>query len=204
MWPRQLVAELERPFEVDAPADVPLRGGGDVERLRRRIDLEHGLAALGAVARHHRQADAVAGDRAADRQILRLDAAHDRNLADVVPLRVGDDRADFGDDAGEHVARLNPLVPPHQVVADDCGIDLAVAGAPFNRRKRIAVQRPDAIGADHHRRAEEDHLVDQVGGDQRGRDPRPALDQEPRDADLGELLQRRLEVRRRPSRRRPR
>ena len=66
---RQLVAELERPFEIDAPADVPLRGGGDVERLRRRVDLEHGLAALGAVARHHGHADAVAGDRAADRQL---------------------------------------------------------------------------------------------------------------------------------------
>ena len=50
MWPRQLVADLQRPLEIDPRADVPVRRGGHVERLRRRVDLEDGLAALAAVA----------------------------------------------------------------------------------------------------------------------------------------------------------
>ena len=65
----ELVAEPQRPLEVDPP---PVRPGGrgcgrrwSAPRLGREVDVEPGAVA-GGPAVDHRQADAVAGDRGAD------------------------------------------------------------------------------------------------------------------------------------------
>ena len=60
----ELVAEFERPLEIDARAVAPAPDRGDAQRLRGGIDRKPGAAVLLAGA-DHRQADAGAGDRGA-------------------------------------------------------------------------------------------------------------------------------------------
>ena len=73
-----------------------------VEGLGPGVDLEHGLAAIGPVARNDGQADAaqaidapIASSSAADRQAMAM-PLH------VVAPSTTDDGADVGDDAREH------------------------------------------------------------------------------------------------------
>src|SRR6185437_12944143 len=65
----QLVADLQRPLEIELRPDGPVPGRGHTQGLGSGIDVEPGLlsgalAALDAGC-HYRQADAVAGDGSA-------------------------------------------------------------------------------------------------------------------------------------------
>jgi hypothetical protein len=100
----ELVADPERAFEIDPVPRLPGRGAGaDVglrDRLGRDVDLEPGAAGGGAAVGDG-QADAVAGDRGAERDRLGRVAAGDARVQ-VAAILETLDPADVGDDAREH------------------------------------------------------------------------------------------------------
>src|SRR5262245_2732326 len=99
----ELIADLERAFEIDARAPLPTAHRGRPQRLGGGIDGEPGAVALLA-ARDHGQAHATAGDRGADADGLRIIATGDLETGEPLPPRL--DRnplADVGHDAGKHL-----------------------------------------------------------------------------------------------------
>src|SRR5262249_11906698 len=101
--PTELIADLERTFEIDARAPLPTAHRGRPQRLGGGVDREPGAVALLA-ARYHGQAYAAAGDRGADVDGLRIIATGDLETGE--PLRARLDRnhfADVGHDAGKHL-----------------------------------------------------------------------------------------------------
>src|SRR5829696_1285080 len=95
----QLIAELERQFEVDPAAELPVAEMGLGQAFARNLDGEPGGPLL-----DHRQAAARTGDRGADRDRRHVvPRAH--HEAAVAAVAIGGDRgdlADVADDAGEH------------------------------------------------------------------------------------------------------
>ncbi len=94
----QLVSQPERPLEVDRRALSPRPERGLRQRLRRGIGGKPAGTSL-----DHRQAGARAGDRGADRDVLRRQGGIE-NETRVAAFLHGPDRAEIGDDAGEHGA----------------------------------------------------------------------------------------------------
>src|SRR5262249_14207754 len=112
--PAELIADLERAFEIDARAPLPAANRGHPQRLGGGIDGKPGAVAL-LSARDHGQAHAAAGDRGADVDRLRIIATGDLETGE--PLRARLDRnhlANVGHDAGKHLtsARISPPCPP--------------------------------------------------------------------------------------------
>ena len=101
--------------------------------------------------------------------------------------RDGLDFADVGDNSGEHSDALVKL--------DDIGSELILSGQRQSRRsrqsiERQAVKRIDPVRSDGLRAAQQDRLVDQIGVQERRRNPRPAFDQKPGDAFVGQQPER--------------
>src|SRR3954451_12606561 len=98
--PTQLVAQLERQFEIDALTLLPVAEMGLVERLARGFDREP----VGSLL-DHRQAAARAGDRGAHRHRRNgvLGPDDEAPVALLAARREGRDLADVGDDPREHV-----------------------------------------------------------------------------------------------------
>src|SRR5215468_775029 len=118
--PTQLIAGLQGPLQVDAPAGAPLVERGPGQRLVGDIDSEDAAAAGLGADRGDREASAVAGDGGAERDALRRIAAADGE-ASPIPRHHG---AEVTDDAREHARRLSrgPLSPkprPARLVAAD-------------------------------------------------------------------------------------
>src|SRR5215467_16134717 len=111
--PAELIADLERAFEIDARAPPPAANRGHPQRLGGGIDGKPGAVAL-LSARDHGQAHAAAGDRGADVDRLRIIATGDLETGE--PLRARLDRnhlANVGHDAGEHLTfSLNDTASP--------------------------------------------------------------------------------------------
>src|SRR5262249_43089942 len=98
----ELAPELQRLLEIDPGARTPAGGGGERQRLCRRVDVERG-ALIRLAGRHNGQADSRTGDRGADRDRLACITAADGDALE--PLRLGlkgEHLADIGDDPGEH------------------------------------------------------------------------------------------------------
>ena len=101
----EFVAELQRALQIDARTDRPVLRRGHLERLRRRLHREGRAACIVRLCgRHHRQADAVAGDRRADVDAVRVIGGSDRQAAHVVTLVDAGHPADIGHNSGKHDA----------------------------------------------------------------------------------------------------
>src|SRR5436190_21057877 len=102
----QLVAELERQFEVDPAALFPVAKMRLVQAFARDFDGKP-VAALF----HNSQATARAGDGGADGYRCHVvpGAHHESPIAAVAARGDGGDLADVADDAGEHDSLTMPL-----------------------------------------------------------------------------------------------
>ncbi len=98
----EFVADPERAFEVEPRTGLPEARAGDAQGLRRQLDVEHRAAAGPRLAPDHRQADAGAGDRGADRYRLGVVGAVDGETPHMLALGHRGNPADVGDDPGEH------------------------------------------------------------------------------------------------------
>src|SRR5262249_49798534 len=98
----KLVANLERPLEIDARAMAPATDRGDPQRFGRGIDRKPGVAILLADA-DHGHAHARAGNRGAFDNRGALVAAGNLQPMQTFTARAhGQDFPDVGHDAGEH------------------------------------------------------------------------------------------------------
>src|SRR5262249_51063646 len=103
----ELIADLERPFEVDTPAHPPMPGRGHVQGLGGRVGGEECAVAVFST-RHGGQAHAVAGDRSPDVDTFGSVAAGDGKANEILPARLDRNHlANIGNDAGEHYFALN-------------------------------------------------------------------------------------------------
>ena len=112
----ELIADSERPLEIEPGADIPMPGRGHAKRLGGSIDVEPGLVDRGLIGRSlaafhtrtdHSQADAVTGDRGAIGNGCAIVAAGNAQAMQL-PLRRRrqcNDLADIGDNSGKHQVR---------------------------------------------------------------------------------------------------
>jgi len=113
--PAKLVADLQRAFEVEAAPRLPHPGRGARDRLGARIDREPAAGPV-AVRVHTLIDDRQTRPRTGDRR-AKIDACHiivrPHEDAPVAARLDPVDRADIGDDAGEHRAILfRPVQAP--------------------------------------------------------------------------------------------
>jgi hypothetical protein len=96
----KLVAHLQRAFQVETEALVPLALSSTRERLGRDVDGEPARALV-----DHRQAHTRTGDRSAEIYRRGVIAGGDAHPQVAAPLHFRDG-TDVGDDAGEHGCQL--------------------------------------------------------------------------------------------------
>src|SRR5262249_26844735 len=99
--PAELLTEGQRPLQVELGAALGAEQRGARQGLVRHVHREGGAVCRLAQGRH-RQAAAVAGDRAAEREARERIMAGDAELAAVAVLK----NAYVADDAGEHARFL--------------------------------------------------------------------------------------------------
>ena len=156
--PAQLVADLQRAFQIDAAADAPVAEVGLRQRLGRGLTANQSGAEL-----DRGEAAAGAGDRGAERDRSPRSSPARRCSACRVRRRAADfaHGADIGDDAGEHSAApcsaLSSTSSPSGSIEQARGISAHVAS--FSTPK--ACDRRRAVAAHHHRRMEPGDPVDQ-------------------------------------------
>ncbi len=123
----ELVADLERTFEIDLPPGLPVAGGGQAQRLFPRFDLEP--AGIGGVFRQgdDSQAYAGAGNRGADIDRLGIVDGVDAQADALVERNGGRNGPHIGDDTGKHQISL-------------------IHSAKVSSPKRASRTRPNPVG----------------------------------------------------------
>ena len=101
--PAQLVAELQRPFEIDRGALMPVADRRACQGFVRGLDREPA-----GLDRDDGQARSRTGDRGADRDRGGVPGGGDREVENGAAPQPPD-TAEIGDDAGEHRAKLGAL-----------------------------------------------------------------------------------------------
>lgn len=101
----QLVADFQRPFQVDPRSGVPGAESRLRQGLARGLDHEPARPLL-----DHRQADAAMGNGGADRNRLRIEGGLDGEAGVALPFH-GPHAPDVGDDSGKHARNLAGFAP---------------------------------------------------------------------------------------------